>query len=161
MARYRFADSGDVLTARTSLRFRSLAELEESLSAQGFAVTDVLRRLGSPSVVRPRRGDHRRRKTPAGSLSTGSRQLLLPEQTLEGAQLAAERLRAAVEALGLEHPGGGAVTASVGVAGLGSAACTPDELFELADRALYRAKEGGRNRVEVEAAGGAGATRGD
>jgi hypothetical protein len=38
---YRFADSGDVLTARTSLRFRSLTELEESLSARGFAVTDV------------------------------------------------------------------------------------------------------------------------
>ena len=41
MARYRFADSGDVLTARTSLRFRSRAELEESLSERGFAVTDV------------------------------------------------------------------------------------------------------------------------
>ena len=41
MARYRFADSGDVLTARTSLRFRSMTELEESLSARGFAVTDV------------------------------------------------------------------------------------------------------------------------
>ena len=41
VARYRFADSGDVLTARTSLRFRSLTELEESLSARGFAVTDV------------------------------------------------------------------------------------------------------------------------
>ena len=41
VARYRFAASGDVLTARTSLRFRSLAELEESLTARGFAVTDV------------------------------------------------------------------------------------------------------------------------
>jgi PleD family two-component response regulator len=87
--------------------------------------------------------------------------VLLPEQTLEGARLAAERLRAAVEALGLPHPAGGTVTASIGVAGLGSATCSPDELFELADRALYRAKEGGRNRVEVQAAGGARAPRGD
>src|SRR5829696_3212989 len=79
--------------------------------------------------------------------------VLLPEQTLDGAQLAGERLRASVEALGLPHPGGGPVTASVGVAGLGSPSCSPDELFELADRALYRAKEGGRNRVEVEVAG--------
>ena len=79
--------------------------------------------------------------------------VLLPEQTLDGAALAGERLRAAVEALGLDHPGGGPVTASVGVAGLGTPACSPDELFELADRALYRAKEGGRNRVEVEVAG--------
>ena len=41
VARYRFADSGDVLTARTSLRFRSLAQLEQSLSARDFAVTGV------------------------------------------------------------------------------------------------------------------------
>jgi diguanylate cyclase (GGDEF)-like protein len=76
--------------------------------------------------------------------------VLLPEQSLEGATLAAERLRAAVEALGLEHPEGGAVTVSAGVAGLGSPACTPEQLFELADRALYRAKSEGRNRVAVE-----------
>jgi two-component system chemotaxis response regulator CheY len=78
--------------------------------------------------------------------------VLLPEQTLDGAALAAERLRAAVEALGLEHPDAGPVTVSAGVAGLGSSTCSPEQLFELADRALYRAKDGGRNRVEVESA---------
>jgi len=41
VARYHFADSGDVLTARTSLRFRSLTELEESPSERGLAVTDA------------------------------------------------------------------------------------------------------------------------
>jgi SAM-dependent methyltransferase len=41
VARYRFADSGDVLTARTSLRFRSLTELDESLSVRGFTVENV------------------------------------------------------------------------------------------------------------------------
>ena len=75
--------------------------------------------------------------------------VLLPEQPIESAALAAERLRAAVEALGLPHPAGGVVTVSAGVAALADEGCRPDELFELADQALYRAKEAGRNRVEV------------
>jgi two-component system chemotaxis response regulator CheY len=75
--------------------------------------------------------------------------VLLPEQTLDGAARAAERLRAAVEALALSHPEGGSVTVSVGVAGHGDGSCSPDELFELADKALYEAKAAGRNRVHV------------
>jgi diguanylate cyclase (GGDEF)-like protein len=75
--------------------------------------------------------------------------VLLPEQTIESAALAAERLRAGVEALALPHPGGGVVTISAGVAGASERGCQPDELFKLADEALYRAKAGGRNRVEV------------
>jgi diguanylate cyclase (GGDEF)-like protein len=75
--------------------------------------------------------------------------VLLPEQSLDSAELAAERLRAAVEALGLPRPDGGIVTVSAGVAGFESPSCTPDELFELADKALYRAKAEGRNRVHV------------
>jgi diguanylate cyclase (GGDEF)-like protein len=81
--------------------------------------------------------------------------VLLPEQSLETATLAAERLRAAVEALAIPHPAGGVVTVSAGVAGLHDPTCGPDEIFELADQALYRAKEGGRNRVEVHEAAGA------
>jgi diguanylate cyclase (GGDEF)-like protein len=80
--------------------------------------------------------------------------VLLPEQSLETATLAAERLRAAVEALAIPHPAGGVVTVSAGVAGLHDPTCGPDEIFELADQALYRAKEGGRNRVEVHEAAG-------
>ena len=76
--------------------------------------------------------------------------VLLPEQTIESAALAAERLRAAVEALALPHPSGGTVTVSAGVAGTSEGGCRPDELFQLADQALYRAKSAGRNRVEVE-----------
>lgn len=111
---------------------------------------DVLRSIAAALVENIRRGDTLYRYGGEEFL------VLLPEQTLDGARLAGERLRQAVEELGLEHPAGGTVTASVGVAGLGDASCTPDELFELADRALYRAKEGGRNRVEVEVAGDTG-----
>jgi diguanylate cyclase (GGDEF)-like protein len=81
--------------------------------------------------------------------------VLLPEQSLETAALAAERLRAAVESLAIPHPAGGVVTISAGVAGLDNPECRPDEVFELADQALYRAKEGGRNRVEVHRVDGA------
>jgi diguanylate cyclase (GGDEF)-like protein len=84
--------------------------------------------------------------------------VLLPEQSLETATLAAERLRAAVEQLGIPHPAGGVVTVSAGVAGLDDPQCGPDEVFELADQALYRAKEGGRNRVEVHQPEGEAAT---
>jgi diguanylate cyclase (GGDEF)-like protein len=75
--------------------------------------------------------------------------VLLPEQTLETAGMAAERLRATVEALALPHPAGGVVTVSAGVAGLGNGAVTPEELFAAADAALYAAKAAGRNRVEA------------
>jgi len=75
--------------------------------------------------------------------------VLLPEQSLDSAELAAERLRAAVEALALTRPEGGTVTVSAGVAGFDRTPCTPDELLELADKALYRAKAEGRNRVHV------------
>jgi diguanylate cyclase (GGDEF)-like protein len=84
--------------------------------------------------------------------------VLLPEQSLETATLAAERLRAAVEQLAIPHPAGGVVTVSAGVAGLRDPNCGPDEVFELADQALYRAKEGGRNRVEVHEAADAPST---
>ena len=123
-------------------RFKALND-----SAGHRAGDDVLRKLAAALAATIRRGDTLYRYGGEEFL------VLLPEQSLDGAQLAGERLRAAVEDLGIEHPAGGTVTASVGVAGLGSPACSPEELFELADRALYRAKEAGRNRVEVEVAG--------
>jgi two-component system cell cycle response regulator len=68
----------------------------------------------------------------------------------QAAQLA-ERLRAAVEARTFEIEGLRIrVTISVGVASLSHQhAGPPTALVAAADRALYRAKDGGRNRVEV------------
>jgi two-component system cell cycle response regulator len=68
----------------------------------------------------------------------------------EGGRMAAERLRAAVQALVVTDADGAniPVTVSVGVAGLRSHD-TLESLVEQADRAMYASKQGGRNRVTL------------
>lgn len=71
-----------------------------------------------------------------------------------GALGAGERVRAAVEDLGLVHPSNPPferVTVSVGAAVIGPAdsGATNDEWFSRVDAALYEAKSEGRNRVAV------------
>jgi diguanylate cyclase (GGDEF)-like protein/PAS domain S-box-containing protein len=75
--------------------------------------------------------------------------IVFPEQTLESAQIAMERIRGAVESMGIPRAGGGgAVTISGGVAVLyPNEEKTLDRLLQEADAALYRSKETGRNRV--------------
>jgi two-component system cell cycle response regulator len=71
---------------------------------------------------------------------------ILPDTDKAGALRAAERLRSAVAAAPLQAAGIElAVTVSVGWAHW--AGDTPDDLLARADRALYRAKDGGRNKV--------------
>lgn len=72
----------------------------------------------------------------------------LSETDLEGAVLAAERIRTAMEehTFVLDDVGIG-VTISIGVATAPSHGRTIKELVGAADRALYRAKGSGRNRV--------------
>ena len=78
--------------------------------------------------------------------------VLMPNVLPEEARIVAETVRSRVEASGIPHPAssvGAVVTVSVGVASIrpavgGSSA----ELVSEADRALYLAKESGRNRVE-------------
>ena len=70
--------------------------------------------------------------------------MLLPETTAEEALELAERLRRAVESA--SYGVAGPVTASFGVAGLAPEG-TSAELLDAADRALYEAKQQGRNRA--------------
>jgi diguanylate cyclase (GGDEF)-like protein len=76
--------------------------------------------------------------------------IVLPEQPPAEALAAVDRLRLAVQALGIEHSGspGGVLTISAGVASfVAGRDISADELLKEADLALYRAKASGRNRV--------------
>jgi diguanylate cyclase (GGDEF)-like protein/PAS domain S-box-containing protein len=77
--------------------------------------------------------------------------LLLTETSLPGGVVVAERLREAVQAISFAAPMENlSVTVSVGVATFPSDSVgDADSLFHHADEALYRAKNGGRNRVEI------------
>ncbi len=76
----------------------------------------------------------------------------MPEATLQDAQAAAERVRAAVEAPGFDFETAClSVTVSVGVATLRPSDDGPT-LLARADSALFIAKSAGRNRVILEAA---------
>ena len=76
--------------------------------------------------------------------------LVLPETDARGALIIAERIRAVVAAAQhLTEQGAIKVTLSVGVATWPGAGEDPEALLESADKALYRAKQSGRNRVEA------------
>ncbi|UEP31861.1 MULTISPECIES: sensor domain-containing diguanylate cyclase [unclassified Burkholderia] len=76
--------------------------------------------------------------------------VLLPDTTETGAAQIAEKIRVAINALGLEHAGSefGRVTASIGLA-----SWTPEDdgeagaIIKAADEALYYAKATGRNKI--------------
>lgn len=77
---------------------------------------------------------------------------------IDGAALVAERLRHLIEAHPVEiTDASGAsqniqISISVGVAGLSASVDSKEKLVQAADRALYRAKGDGRNRVIVDTA---------
>lgn len=79
--------------------------------------------------------------------------IILPEQTLESATPAAERLRRGVEGLAITHETRtppGVVTLSVGLATFSRGEKRSfEELLKEADDALYGAKKAGRNRIMV------------
>ena len=76
--------------------------------------------------------------------------VLLPDSTAADAHVVAERLRKAIESCQVVYPNGEklpSVTISAGVAAL-PGPIDPEQFLAAADAALYRAKRGGRNRVE-------------
>ncbi|MCX4195883.1 sensor domain-containing diguanylate cyclase [Methylobacterium organophilum] len=76
--------------------------------------------------------------------------VLLPDIDAEGAALVADTVHAAVAVLAVEADGVyvGRITVSIGLAfGLPRRGGSPDDLFRLADAALYEAKATGRDRT--------------
>ena len=79
--------------------------------------------------------------------------VLLPDTETDGALDVAQRVLEAIHALDIPHGASpfGRVTSSIGVAQLVPGRTqTFQELLERADRALYAAKQAGRNRVIAE-----------
>jgi len=78
--------------------------------------------------------------------------VVLPNTPESGARQIAERIRSAVQALGLPHEGNthGVVTVSIGCATqIPDVDSKLEGLIDAADGALYRAKDAGRNTIEV------------
>lgn len=77
--------------------------------------------------------------------------VILPGSDMAGARERAEQLREAVrnEPVVFEGNNLGHLTISIGVATWPSTTDEPGQLFKLADKALYRAKTGGRDNVAV------------
>jgi diguanylate cyclase len=80
--------------------------------------------------------------------------LMLPHTSLDDALVVANRCLEAIDAAGIPHgdsPIGAHVTISIGVAAIALEPAGDDDVERLtraADQALYRAKDGGRHRVE-------------
>jgi diguanylate cyclase (GGDEF)-like protein len=78
--------------------------------------------------------------------------ILLPETGLNEAQQAANRLCEVIAAVEIPSPSGPVkVTASLGLAALNKSLATLEVLLDCADKALYEAKEAGRNQVKIYA----------
>ncbi|MBX6320925.1 MAG: PleD family two-component system response regulator [Rhodospirillaceae bacterium] len=83
--------------------------------------------------------------------------VVMPDTSGETALSVAERLcqRIAAEPFRISSPPGlRSITVSIGVTDLHGPNDTAEEILKRADRAMYRAKNGGRNRVEADLADG-------
>jgi diguanylate cyclase (GGDEF)-like protein len=107
---------------------------------------DCLRRIGAMLRASLRRTTDRIARMGGEEFA-----VVLPQTSLDDARIMAERMRKAVADLRIPHtasPTGKVVTISAGVSASTGPTSPPDVLAE-ADKALYRAKSAGRNRVEL------------
>lgn len=112
----------------------------------GHAVGDaVLKRFAALSLETLRASDV------MGRIGGEEFALLLRETTLPAALVVAEKLRRAVEEDRSE--GYPALTVSIGISMIDQQDKNVDDLLRRADKALYRAKREGRNRIVVDALG--------
>jgi diguanylate cyclase (GGDEF)-like protein len=113
-----------------------LQKVAQALQAHALRPTDLAARYGGEEFV-----------------------LLFAETPIDAAARLAEAIRATVEGLQLLNPRSSAsrwLTVSVGVATIVPTQLDEiEQLFVCADRAMYAAKESGRNRVETTVAGAA------
>lgn len=110
-----------------------------------------MRRLRPQAV----RGGDRRDPPPGADLRPHGGDefaVLSPETGVDGARELAERIRRRVAAIDYRHGGDPVpITCSIGVATLDRTMARPDDLFVVADRAMYRSKQEGGDRVTVGA----------
>ena len=108
---------------------RALRELAKVITANVRRPTDLVARYGGEEFS-----------------------VILAETDSAGAQQIAEHIRVAVEQLPLVAGAESPMTVSIGIASWTTASeMTLEQLLFAADKALYQAKEGGRNRVVVAA----------
>ena len=92
-------------------------------------------------------------KSNARSIDTAARMggeefnIILPGVTSDGAMIAAERIRKAIEAKELDTIG--QITASIGVATFLEHSDNIEDILELTDQAMYLSKQNGRNQVTL------------
>ncbi|HEX7126039.1 MAG TPA: GGDEF domain-containing protein [Thermodesulfobacteriota bacterium] len=128
-----------------SLLMLDVDNLRQINNESGHMVGDVaLREVGRIIASATRAGDI------AARYGGDEFLLALPDAGPESAATVAERIRHEVEAIDLEHHGARVpLTVSIGVASHPRDGATLDALVEAADRAAYRAKARGRNRIAL------------
>ncbi len=126
-----------------SLMFCDLDHFKRVNDTHGHLAGDyVLRKVGE--ILR----SNQREYDVCGRYGGEEFAVLLPSTDLRCANIAAERLRARVEQTVFDYQGAIIpVTTSIGVSAFTADMRSPEDLIAAADRGVYLAKEGGRNRV--------------